>query len=53
MENVHLLVDSCCDLSPEQIESMNASDAPLTITIEREPKWFMRSVQLPSGIFFR
>jgi len=34
MENVHLLVDSCCDLSPEQIKSMNASVAPLTITID-------------------
>ena len=34
MERYHLLVDSCCDLSPEQIKSMDASVAPLTITID-------------------
>ena len=34
MENIHLLVDSCCDLSPEQLENMQASVAPLTITID-------------------
>ena len=32
--NYHILVDSCCDLSPEQLEDMNASVAPLTITID-------------------
>lgn len=35
MEQYHILVDSCCDLSPEQIELMHASVAPLTITIDQ------------------
>lgn len=34
MENVHLLVDSCCDLSREDLAQMHASVAPLSITID-------------------
>ncbi len=34
MNNMHILVDSCCDLSAEVRKAMDASVAPLTITVD-------------------